>query len=98
MRLSFRDASFRWHPDGPAALEGFSAELDFASASALERAIARFGDDAPEGLSQLVIGGAALGAVIIQHPRLDACAASLALLVGLLQQKGTDYESFIHTL
>ena len=28
----------------------------------------------------------------------DACAASLALLVGLLQQKGTDYESFIHTL
>ena len=28
----------------------------------------------------------------------DACAASLALLVGLLQQKETDYESFIHTL
>lgn len=35
MRLSFRDASFRWHPDGPAALEGFSAELESPAVAAL---------------------------------------------------------------
>ncbi len=40
--------------------------------------------DGALGFLTTVIGGAALGAVIIQHPRLDACAASLGMSLPLL--------------
>ncbi len=35
-----------------------------ATMKALERALARFGDDAPQGLAQLVVGGAEVGAAL----------------------------------
>ena len=65
-----------WKPSEKAPLSAIAAHR------ALERAIARFGDDAPEGLSQLVIGGAALGAALVDAPEVPVISATGSTRMG----------------
>ena len=48
----------------------------------MERALARFGDDAPEGLCQLVIGGADLGAALAAAPQVPVLSATGSTRMG----------------
>lgn len=48
----------------------------------LARAVARFGDDAPEGLAQLVLGGAALGAALTASPAVPLVSATGSTRMG----------------
>ena len=48
----------------------------------LEKAIARFGDDAPEGLSQVVIGGAALGEALVTSHDVPVISATGSTRMG----------------
>lgn len=48
----------------------------------LERAIARFGDDAPKGLSSVVIGGADLGEQLVSDKRLPVISATGSTAMG----------------
>jgi len=48
----------------------------------LERAIARFGDDAPEGLCQLVIGGPAVGEALVTSPQVPILSATGSTRMG----------------
>lgn len=48
----------------------------------LERAIARFGDDAPKGLSTVVIGGADLGEQLVSDKRLPVISATGSTAMG----------------
>ncbi len=47
-----------------------------ATANALLRAIARFGDDAPAGLAQVVIGGRAQGEMLVDSPAIQLVSAT----------------------
>jgi len=55
-----------------------------ATQSLLARALARFGSDAPEGLSQVLIGGAALGEVLADDPRVALVSATGSTRMGRL--------------
>lgn len=55
-----------------------------ATQSLLTRALARFGSDAPEGLSQVVVGGAALGEVLADDPRVALVSATGSTRMGRL--------------
>jgi aldehyde dehydrogenase (NAD+) len=48
----------------------------------LERAIARFGGDAPEGLCQLVIGGPAVGEALVTSPQVPILSATGSTRMG----------------
>ncbi len=48
----------------------------------LERAIARFGDDAPEGLSQVVIGGADIGEALVESKDVPVISATGSTRMG----------------
>jgi aldehyde dehydrogenase (NAD+) len=52
-----------------------------ASQAILERAIARFGD-APEGLSQVLIGDRAIGEVLVDHPKVPLVSATGSTRMG----------------
>jgi aldehyde dehydrogenase (NAD+) len=53
-----------------------------ASMAILARAVARFGADAPEGLAQVVIGGADLGAALAADPRVPIVSATGSTRMG----------------
>jgi aldehyde dehydrogenase (NAD+) len=53
-----------------------------ASFKALQRAIARFGDRAPDGLAQIVIGHAAHGAVLVDSPAIALVSATGSTRMG----------------
>ncbi|MET0350417.1 MAG: aldehyde dehydrogenase family protein [Rhizobacter sp.] len=55
-----------------------------ATQALLDRAIERFGDDAPEGLSQVLVGGAALGEVLADDPRVALVSATGSTRMGRL--------------
>jgi aldehyde dehydrogenase (NAD+) len=55
-----------------------------ATQSLLARALARFGGDAPEGLSQVFVGGAALGEVLADDPRVALVSATGSTRMGRL--------------
>ena len=65
-----------WKPSEKAPLSAIAAHR------ALERAIARFGDEAPAGLSQLVIGGAAIGAALVDAPEVPVISATGSTRMG----------------
>ena len=65
-----------WKPSEKAPLSAIAAHR------ALERAIARFGDEAPAGLSQLVIGGAAIGAALVYAPEVPVISATGSTRMG----------------
>ncbi len=48
----------------------------------LERAMARFGEDAPEGLSQVLIGGPDIGAQLVESPKLALISATGSTIMG----------------
>lgn len=50
----------------------------------LDRAIARFGDDAPEGLHQLVIGGADVGAALVDSKGVPVLSATGSTRMGAI--------------
>jgi aldehyde dehydrogenase (NAD+) len=49
-----------------------------------ERALARFGADAPEGLLQLVIGGPAIGAALVESPEVAIVSATGSTRMGAM--------------
>ncbi|MEJ8857936.1 aldehyde dehydrogenase family protein [Variovorax robiniae] len=53
-----------------------------ATFKALERAIARFGDRAPEGLAQIVIGGASLAEKLVDSPAIPLVSATGSTRMG----------------
>lgn len=53
-----------------------------ASMVAMRRALARFGDDAPDGLVQLVIGGPDLGAALVESPDVALVSATGSTRMG----------------
>jgi len=53
-----------------------------ATMKIMERALARFGDDAPDGLCQLVIGGADVGAALVENPRVPVVSATGSTRMG----------------
>ena len=54
----------------------------------LARAIARFGDDAPEGLAQVVVGGADLGAALVASPDVPLVSATGSTRMGRIVGPG----------
>ncbi|MGP9790152.1 L-piperidine-6-carboxylate dehydrogenase [Roseinatronobacter sp. NSM] len=53
-----------------------------ASMVAMRRALARFGEDAPDGLVQLVIGGPELGAALVESPDVALVSATGSTRMG----------------
>lgn len=53
-----------------------------ASMAALDRALARFGSDAPDGLVQLVLGGPEIGAALVESPRVPLVSATGSTRMG----------------
>ena len=53
-----------------------------ATQAILQRAIARFGDDAPEGLSQLLIGDRAVGEALVDNPKVALVSATGSTRMG----------------
>ena len=48
----------------------------------LERALARFGDEAPAGLSQVLVGGPAVGAALVEDPKVALISATGSTRMG----------------
>ena len=65
-----------WKPSEKSALTAMTCM------KILDRALARFGDDAPEGLVQLVIGGADVGAAVVEHPGVAIVSATGSTAMG----------------
>ncbi len=65
-----------WKPSEKSALTAMTC------VKILDRALARFGDDAPEGLVQLVIGGADVGAAMVEHPGVAIVSATGSTAMG----------------
>jgi aldehyde dehydrogenase (NAD+) len=53
-----------------------------ATHAILERALARFGSDAPAGLSQLLIGDRAVGEALVDHPKVALISATGSTRMG----------------
>jgi len=54
----------------------------WATLKALERAIRRFGDDAPEGLAQVVIGGRTQSEILVDSPDIALVSATGSVAMG----------------
>lgn len=65
-----------WKPSEKSPLTAMAAHR------CLERAIARFGADAPEGLSQLVIGGPEIGAALVDSKAVPVLSATGSTRMG----------------
>ena len=67
-----------WKPSEKTPLTAIAAHR------CLERALVRFGDDAPEGLSQLVIGGPAIGEALVVSPDVPVLSATGSTRMGAI--------------
>ena len=65
-----------WKPSEKTPLTALACQAVF------ERALARFGDDAPEGLSQVLVGGSALGEVLTDSPSVALISATGSTRMG----------------
>ncbi|MCC5987842.1 MAG: aldehyde dehydrogenase family protein [Pararhodobacter sp.] len=65
-----------WKPSDKSPLTAMACKVIF------ERALARFGDDAPEGLLQLVIGGAEQGEALVTAPDIPLVSATGSTRMG----------------
>lgn len=65
-----------WKPSEKSPLTALATQAIF------DRALARFGDDAPEGLAQLVIGGAGLGAALVEATGVPVISATGSTRMG----------------
>lgn len=67
-----------WKPSEKSPLTAIAAH------AVLDRALARFGADAPAGLSQLVIGGAEVGAALVDAPGVAVLSATGSTRMGAI--------------
>ena len=67
-----------WKPSEKTPLTAIAAHR------CLERALVRFGDDAPEGRSQLVIGGPAIGEALVVSPDVPVLSATGSTRMGAI--------------
>ncbi|WP_417741396.1 aldehyde dehydrogenase family protein [Salipiger sp.] len=67
-----------WKPSEKTPLTALACQAVF------DRAVARFGDDAPEGLSQVLVGGPALGEVLTDSPSVALVSATGSTRMGRL--------------
>ncbi len=65
-----------WKPSEKTPLTALACQAIFA------RAAARFGTDAPEGLLQVLIGGAEVGEALVDHPRVSLVSATGSTRMG----------------
>ncbi|UAL12264.1 aldehyde dehydrogenase family protein [Caulobacter segnis] len=65
-----------WKPSEKTPLTALAVQALF------EKARAKFGPDAPEGLSTLLIGGRALGEVLVDHPQVPLVSATGSTAMG----------------
>ncbi|XBA80258.1 aldehyde dehydrogenase family protein (plasmid) [Thioclava sp. 'Guangxiensis'] len=65
-----------WKPSEKTPLTALACQAVF------ERALARFGADAPEGLSQVLVGGPELGEVIVDHEKVALISATGSTRMG----------------
>jgi len=65
-----------WKPSEKTPLTALAVEAVFA------RAARKFGEDAPAGLLSLVIGGAAVGEALVDHPRVSLVSATGSTAMG----------------
>lgn len=65
-----------WKPSEKTPLTALACQ------AVLERAIARFGDDAPEGLSQVLVGGPEVGEVLTDSPKVALVSATGSTRMG----------------
>ena len=65
-----------WKPSEKTPLTALACQAVF------ERAVERFGDDAPEGLSQVLVGGPALGEVLTDSPSVALISATGSTRMG----------------
>jgi len=65
-----------WKPSEKTPLTALAVQALF------ERACAKFGSDAPEGLSTLLIGGRVLGEILVDHPKVPLVSATGSTAMG----------------
>lgn len=65
-----------WKPSEKTPLTALACQTLFA------RAIAKFGDDAPDGLLQVLIGDAAVGEALVDHPGMPVISATGSTAMG----------------
>jgi aldehyde dehydrogenase (NAD+) len=65
-----------WKPSEKTPLTGLACEAIF------QRAVKRFGKDAPEGLLSLLIGDAQIGNVLVEHPKVPLVSATGSTRMG----------------
>ncbi|MGI3169703.1 L-piperidine-6-carboxylate dehydrogenase [Pseudooceanicola sp. C21-150M6] len=65
-----------WKPSEKTPLTALACQ------AVLERAIARFGDDAPEGLSQVLVGGPAVGEALVESEKVALISATGSTRMG----------------
>ncbi|MDK3019959.1 L-piperidine-6-carboxylate dehydrogenase [Pseudodonghicola flavimaris] len=65
-----------WKPSEKTPLTALAVQ------AVLDRALARFGDDAPEGLSQVLVGGPELGEALVDSPKVALISATGSTRMG----------------
>ena len=65
-----------WKPSEKTPLTALACQAVF------ERALARFGDDAPDGLSQVLVGGPAVGEALVDSPKVALISATGSTRMG----------------
>ena len=65
-----------WKPSDKTSLVALAVQAVF------ERAVARFGEDAPEGLNQVLVGGAEVGQALVRDPRIPLVSATGSTRMG----------------
>lgn len=65
-----------WKPSDKTSLVALAVQAVF------ERAVARFGEDAPEGLNQVLVGGAEVGQALARDPRIPLVSATGSTRMG----------------
>lgn len=65
-----------WKPSDKTSLVALAVQAVF------ERAVARFGEDAPEGLNQVLVGGAEVGQALARDPRIPLISATGSTRMG----------------
>ncbi len=65
-----------WKPSEKSPLTALACQ------ALLQRALKKFGDDAPEGLSQVLIGGRDVGEALVDHPRVALLSATGSTRMG----------------
>ena len=65
-----------WKPSDKTSLVALAVQ------AVVERAVARFGEDAPEGLNQVLVGGAEVGQALARDPRIPLVSATGSTRMG----------------